>query len=251
MEKQFFLLKGNEKLGPLSLSELIGSKIVKTDLIWEKSLSDWKKAEEIPELEEYFSLQPPPTPFEKKRIESEKSSELYFTVIKSHLNSYLKTILIITVLITIGLNSLVYVMALEQKSSNHMAIYDLNPIYLTTEEVANPSSIFWSQLPTSFFMAFIISLLGVTMIYSRRIQKIIASYSSGKVERKTPKSSEQTIQTIKSEKSEVEESLQDNVENNNKDNVDPNPQNNELQNFLLTLAFLGFVTLAIWFLSNI
>jgi len=48
--KEYFIAKGNDKIGPFSLDELKEKNITSETFIWYEGLSDWQKASSISEL---------------------------------------------------------------------------------------------------------------------------------------------------------------------------------------------------------
>ena len=66
MEKEYFYLSGNTKIGPLSLNTLKSAPISRTTLVWNNSIPDWVEAGTLPELAEVFAVSavstPPPPP---------------------------------------------------------------------------------------------------------------------------------------------------------------------------------------------
>ena len=61
MEKEYFYLNGDVKVGPLSLDALKNAPISRTTFVWNNSLPDWVEAGALPELAEVFvSVTPPP-----------------------------------------------------------------------------------------------------------------------------------------------------------------------------------------------
>ena len=61
MEKEYFYLNGDVKIGPLSLDALKSAPISRTTFVWNNSLPDWVEACSLPELAELFvSIAPPP-----------------------------------------------------------------------------------------------------------------------------------------------------------------------------------------------
>lgn len=65
MEKSYYYVLNNERIGPLTLDELKEKGINRETLIWYDDLSDWKKAGEIEEL---FLLFPPSLPKEESIV---------------------------------------------------------------------------------------------------------------------------------------------------------------------------------------
>lgn len=58
----FLLTTKEERKGPFNLEELKKAVKARSELIWTKEYSDWKRADEVPELEECISLLPPDSP---------------------------------------------------------------------------------------------------------------------------------------------------------------------------------------------
>ena len=62
MEKEYFYLNGDAKIGPLTLGALKSAPISRTTFVWNNSLPDWVEAGTLPELAEVFVSVTPPTP---------------------------------------------------------------------------------------------------------------------------------------------------------------------------------------------
>ena len=62
MEKEYFYLNGDTKIGPLSLDALKNAPISRTTLVWHHLIPDWVEAQTLPELAEVFMSVPPPPP---------------------------------------------------------------------------------------------------------------------------------------------------------------------------------------------
>ncbi|MDR3269437.1 MAG: CD225/dispanin family protein [Tannerella sp.] len=65
MEKEYFYLSGETKIGPFSLEALKSAPISPSTLVWNNSLPDWVEACTLPELEGLIRLEnmpPPPAP---------------------------------------------------------------------------------------------------------------------------------------------------------------------------------------------
>ncbi|MDR3260971.1 MAG: CD225/dispanin family protein [Tannerella sp.] len=66
MEKEYFYLDGETKVGPLSLDALKYAPVRPSTLVWNNTLPDWVEAGTLPELESLFTsadaLTPPPPP---------------------------------------------------------------------------------------------------------------------------------------------------------------------------------------------
>jgi hypothetical protein len=60
--KEYFIAKGNEKVGPFSAEELKLHGIESSSLIWSEGMDGWKEAGEITELQELLKKLPPPIP---------------------------------------------------------------------------------------------------------------------------------------------------------------------------------------------
>ena len=62
MDKKYFYIKDNNRLGPYSIKQLANQNIKKNTLIWKDGLEDWVKASELKELKEIIIAEPPPIP---------------------------------------------------------------------------------------------------------------------------------------------------------------------------------------------
>ncbi|MDR2764224.1 MAG: CD225/dispanin family protein [Tannerella sp.] len=68
MEKEYFYLNGETKVGPLSLNALKFAPLTPTTLVWTDTIPDWVEARTLPELQSLFepadtpSVAPPPVP---------------------------------------------------------------------------------------------------------------------------------------------------------------------------------------------
>lgn len=60
--KQYFYSDGLAKQGPFSLEELKEQKISRNTMVWHHPMEKWRPAEEFPELQEMFVLEPPKPP---------------------------------------------------------------------------------------------------------------------------------------------------------------------------------------------
>jgi hypothetical protein len=60
--KKYFYTDGTNNFGPFTLEELKEKNITRETKVWFQELGDWKKAWEVPELNELFKLVPPPPP---------------------------------------------------------------------------------------------------------------------------------------------------------------------------------------------
>ena len=61
----YYYAQGKHHLGPFTLKELRQKDLKPDTYIWWPTSPDWKKAQDVPELQDLFWNQPPPTP--KKR----------------------------------------------------------------------------------------------------------------------------------------------------------------------------------------
>ena len=65
MEKEYFYLNGETRIGPLSLEALKSAPITPATLVWNNTLPDWVEARTLPELTDVFMSghpSPPTTP---------------------------------------------------------------------------------------------------------------------------------------------------------------------------------------------
>jgi hypothetical protein len=62
MEKEYYYLSGDSKMGPLSLEALKKAGISPSTMVWNNTLPDWVEARLLPELAEIFISAPPFTP---------------------------------------------------------------------------------------------------------------------------------------------------------------------------------------------
>jgi hypothetical protein len=62
MEKEYYYLSGETKVGPLSLDALKYAHITSGTLIWNSALPDWVEARTLPELADYFEPTAAPSP---------------------------------------------------------------------------------------------------------------------------------------------------------------------------------------------
>jgi len=96
--RKYFYSNGQEKEGPVTLEELKKKDIQPKTLIWHGGLDDWKEAESIDELRDFFELNPPPINTEEEdcvttpisnEVETEKQtiSENYNTTGKAEMFS--------------------------------------------------------------------------------------------------------------------------------------------------------------------
>jgi hypothetical protein len=58
--KKYFYMDGSNSLGPFSIEELQEKKISRETHVWFHELGEWKEAGVVPELNELFTLLPPP-----------------------------------------------------------------------------------------------------------------------------------------------------------------------------------------------
>lgn len=73
--KKYFYNDGTNNLGPFTFEELKGKNISKETYVWFEGLADWKKAETIFELNELFSISPPPLKKENVKPAIPKANE--------------------------------------------------------------------------------------------------------------------------------------------------------------------------------
>jgi hypothetical protein len=66
MEKEYFYLNGETKVGPLSLEALKFAPVTPTTLVWTNTIPDWVEARTLPELDILFnsSAGSPPPPLQ-------------------------------------------------------------------------------------------------------------------------------------------------------------------------------------------
>ncbi|GAB2769039.1 CD225/dispanin family protein [Salinimicrobium soli] len=57
--KEYFFSDGLSKHGPFTLEELKERKLSRNTMVWKHPMEKWIPAEELPELQDYFSTQPP------------------------------------------------------------------------------------------------------------------------------------------------------------------------------------------------
>lgn len=78
----YFYNNGKKQFGPFSLEELKAQKILKEYLVWYEGIENWKKADEIEDLKDYFSKITPP-PIEKPKTPppiKKKSSKVWIFI---------------------------------------------------------------------------------------------------------------------------------------------------------------------------
>ncbi|MEM9546085.1 MAG: DUF4339 domain-containing protein [Bacteroidota bacterium] len=73
--KEYYIAKGNEKLGAFSLEELKSQTIYSDTLIWKEGWENWKEASEVAELETIVRNSPPPIPQKSKYTEVSHSAD--------------------------------------------------------------------------------------------------------------------------------------------------------------------------------
>lgn len=68
--KEYYISDGQNTIGPLSKLNLFNQNISKDTLVWYEGLSEWKKAGDIEELADLFSIKqvPPPLPKQTHRL---------------------------------------------------------------------------------------------------------------------------------------------------------------------------------------
>jgi hypothetical protein len=62
MEKEYYYLNGETKVGPLSLNALKFAPVTPTTLVWTSTIPDWVEARTLPELESLFEPAGTPPP---------------------------------------------------------------------------------------------------------------------------------------------------------------------------------------------
>ncbi|TXD49212.1 DUF4339 domain-containing protein [Polaribacter sp. IC073] len=67
--KEYYYVKNDQKIGPVSKAELKG-KISQDTLIWKAGMKDWVKASAHSELKDFFQNEPPPIPNSKTQQEA-------------------------------------------------------------------------------------------------------------------------------------------------------------------------------------
>ena len=65
---EIYYEKSGQKVGPVKITDLKPNSLNQGTLVWHKELDNWIKAEELPELDDYFKSIPPPLPTEKKQV---------------------------------------------------------------------------------------------------------------------------------------------------------------------------------------
>lgn len=76
----YFISKGGDKKGPLTLDQIKAMSITEDYIIWKEGLSDWVSVKDVPELQELIIKQPPPTPREVEAIQ--RNDELRLAIKK-------------------------------------------------------------------------------------------------------------------------------------------------------------------------
>ena len=51
MEKEYYIVEGDSRVGPLSMSQLAERGLEPSTLVWTAGMSDWTRADRVPELE--------------------------------------------------------------------------------------------------------------------------------------------------------------------------------------------------------
>ncbi|MCL7763170.1 DUF4339 domain-containing protein [Polaribacter sp. Z014] len=72
--KEYYYADNDQKIGPLSKTELKG-KVSKDTLVWKGGMGNWIKASQLPELNDLFLKEPPPIPGSNPKNEKTKDTE--------------------------------------------------------------------------------------------------------------------------------------------------------------------------------
>ena len=117
--KKYYLHNGTESSGPFDIEELKAKKITKASPVWFEGMLHWKTAGEIPELNQLFTVNPPPFPlFETAtaapKVETRKEARKILGLSK---NAFL--IAFATVVILIGISVL---KTIEENRSRELRI---------------------------------------------------------------------------------------------------------------------------------
>ena len=115
--RKYFIHDGHEKKGPFNSEELKGLKLKKEMLVWHDGLTEWMKAGDIEDLNDYFVEKkiPPPLPktFEintalRNKILSsfEEAAEIYHERAVQKKSSLFP--IIITIAILLGIIAVIY-----------------------------------------------------------------------------------------------------------------------------------------------
>lgn len=81
MDKYYFLLKGNDKIGPFNFEQLKNQQLLADDLVWCTDFGDaWKRVDEIDSLKNNYIQTPPPSPVDNiiKRRKKDIITILFF-----------------------------------------------------------------------------------------------------------------------------------------------------------------------------
>ncbi len=67
MEKEFYIVEGDTRVGPLSISQLSEKGIEPSTLVWTAGMADWARADSIPELAPLLAnrIQQPARPYQQ------------------------------------------------------------------------------------------------------------------------------------------------------------------------------------------
>lgn len=159
-KKEYFINSNGRKEGAYTLEELLSKDIYDNALIWKAGWDDWKNALEVDEIKDYVILTPPPTKEEIKIVDRNRYFSKYIKEFKDTFLSFIVT----TSIISVFWNIYFFNYAKMGGTYEH-------PIYLTIEERANPSLIFWNHLPSNLFLVFIICFVVWVVIVYFRVNK--------------------------------------------------------------------------------
>lgn len=115
--RKYFIHDGHEKKGPFNLEELKGLQLKKEMLVWHEGLTEWIKAGDVEDLNDYFAekIIPPPLPktFEintllrdKVLSSFEEAAETYHEPVIQKRSSLFP--IIITIVILLGIIAAIY-----------------------------------------------------------------------------------------------------------------------------------------------
>lgn len=119
---KYYIYRNNSKEGEFTMEELQNMKLYPNDLVWIKN--DWTRADYIEELKNHLKEPPPLSPNELKLVR-----------LKALIKKTFLYAISIHVLSALVIGYLIASTAIN--GYNGGAVYDKNPIYLTSEEHAN------------------------------------------------------------------------------------------------------------------
>ena len=84
--RTYYINNGEENGGPFTLAELKNQHLSKATLVWYQGIDEWKYANDIEELQSFFTAVPPPIKYAipSPEIYPEKTSETILGLKKSH-----------------------------------------------------------------------------------------------------------------------------------------------------------------------